>query len=329
MEFGQYQISRTHAPPGMDRHMDETKQNPPLKLTDAAHRLKLSIDDLIKHGIDGSLQICVWFSGVVGIMFAPADDDKFDETIFKRPIAADPLDDDVSNYHTYLVPTLFRVLENDLARLYSEKSKTGTTDDANVKINLFYMNNETNSADPSKCDGEKGGNKNQKNKDDATVWELLGPPYYRIEKDGYEGSAYIKISYDDLWVTESEFKRFSKTRHKGLKINDENDDTSEVVVSKPKAKKNGSPNLSKPPCNPPEPPTPLCLPEKPISNSTDPNRLIRLPEVLGIIHVSRSTWWNWVKEGKAPASIRRGSCTFWRYSEVIALATEEVQPDKQ
>ena len=54
------------------------------------------------------------------------------------------------------------------------------------------------------------------------------------------------------------------------------------------------------------------------------NRLIRLPEVLEILPIARSTWWGWVASGKAPAPVRLGNrCTCWRYSEVIALAELE------
>lgn len=51
----------------------------------------------------------------------------------------------------------------------------------------------------------------------------------------------------------------------------------------------------------------------------DPNRLIRLKEVLTLVPVRSSTWWAWVAAGRAPGPIRLSSrCTCWRYSEVIA-----------
>ena len=53
----------------------------------------------------------------------------------------------------------------------------------------------------------------------------------------------------------------------------------------------------------------------------DPNRLIRLKEVLWLVPVGASTWWLWVSQGKAPQPIHLGErCTCWRYSDVIALA---------
>ena len=38
----------------------------------------------------------------------------------------------------------------------------------------------------------------------------------------------------------------------------------------------------------------------------DPNRLLRLPQVLAIIPVSRSCWWQWVRDGKAPQPVYLG-----------------------
>lgn len=62
------------------------------------------------------------------------------------------------------------------------------------------------------------------------------------------------------------------------------------------------------------------LPHPP--QNLDPNRLIRLREVLQIVPVSPSTWWSWVAASRAPAPVRLGKrCTCWRYSDVIALAT--------
>jgi len=55
-----------------------------------------------------------------------------------------------------------------------------------------------------------------------------------------------------------------------------------------------------------------------------PDTLLRLPQVIGdrkrgvpaLVPVSRSTWWQWVAEGKAPAPVRHGRCTFWRSSDL-------------
>ena len=52
----------------------------------------------------------------------------------------------------------------------------------------------------------------------------------------------------------------------------------------------------------------------------DPQRLLRLPQVLELIPVSKSCWWQWVRDGKAPQPIHLGDrCTCWRYGDIIAL----------
>lgn len=48
--------------------------------------------------------------------------------------------------------------------------------------------------------------------------------------------------------------------------------------------------------------------------------LLRLPEVLAVFPVSPSTWWQGVRDGRFPASVRLGErCTCWRAGDVRAL----------
>lgn len=54
-------------------------------------------------------------------------------------------------------------------------------------------------------------------------------------------------------------------------------------------------------------------------------KLIKLPAVLELVPVASSTWRKWSKEGKAPAKVKRGRCTFWRLSEVLAF-TDGIWP---
>lgn len=49
------------------------------------------------------------------------------------------------------------------------------------------------------------------------------------------------------------------------------------------------------------------------------DKLMRLPQVLEVVPVSKSTWWNWCKQGIAPAPVRLGRTTCWRESDVMAL----------
>jgi prophage regulatory protein len=57
---------------------------------------------------------------------------------------------------------------------------------------------------------------------------------------------------------------------------------------------------------------------------------LRLPQIVGnphadppippLIPIGRSTWWQWVREGKAPAPLKLGArTTAWRASDVQAL----------
>jgi prophage regulatory protein len=48
--------------------------------------------------------------------------------------------------------------------------------------------------------------------------------------------------------------------------------------------------------------------------------LLRLPQVLELIPVSRSAWWAGVKSGKYPKSVKLGErTTCWRSSDIMAL----------
>lgn len=52
-------------------------------------------------------------------------------------------------------------------------------------------------------------------------------------------------------------------------------------------------------------------------------RLLRLPQVLEIVPVSKSTWWSWVADKKAPASIKLGRCTCWRQSDILEFIEKQ------
>ncbi len=50
---------------------------------------------------------------------------------------------------------------------------------------------------------------------------------------------------------------------------------------------------------------------------------IRLPEVLNVIPIGKSTWWAGVKEGRFPAPIKIGARTsMWRVEDIHALIAE-------
>ena len=58
------------------------------------------------------------------------------------------------------------------------------------------------------------------------------------------------------------------------------------------------------------------------ANQTPPEtgRLLRLPQVLQIIPVGKSTWWAGVKAGRYPQSLKLGPrTTVWREEDIKAL----------
>jgi len=53
--------------------------------------------------------------------------------------------------------------------------------------------------------------------------------------------------------------------------------------------------------------------------------LIRLPEVLALIPVGKSTWWAGVSSGRFPKSLKLGrGVTVWRASDIRALIANGV-----
>ena len=47
---------------------------------------------------------------------------------------------------------------------------------------------------------------------------------------------------------------------------------------------------------------------------------VRLPTILRVYPVSRSTWWDMVRDGRAPAPVKLTErCTAWRAEDIRAL----------
>ncbi len=50
---------------------------------------------------------------------------------------------------------------------------------------------------------------------------------------------------------------------------------------------------------------------------------VRLPQILAVYPVSRATWWNMVKDGRAPKPIKLSErCTAWRAADIRNLISE-------
>ena len=48
--------------------------------------------------------------------------------------------------------------------------------------------------------------------------------------------------------------------------------------------------------------------------------LLRLPEVLALVPVSASTWWDGIRSGRFPAGVKLGPrCTAWRAADIRDL----------
>lgn len=65
-------------------------------------------------------------------------------------------------------------------------------------------------------------------------------------------------------------------------------------------------------------------------NAFPTSGFVRLPQIVGnpnakppippLIPVGRSTWWKWVRDGKAPSPIKLGPrTTAWRAEEILAF----------
>jgi prophage regulatory protein len=57
-----------------------------------------------------------------------------------------------------------------------------------------------------------------------------------------------------------------------------------------------------------------------MSNSIPPTGFVRLPQILAVIPVGKSTWWAGVKSGKYPQPIKLGeNTTAWKAEDIHAL----------
>lgn len=54
-------------------------------------------------------------------------------------------------------------------------------------------------------------------------------------------------------------------------------------------------------------------------------RLVKDSEAARIIGIGRSTWWAWVRDGKAPQPIKINDVTRWRLTDVLALHERKTQ----
>ena len=56
--------------------------------------------------------------------------------------------------------------------------------------------------------------------------------------------------------------------------------------------------------------------------------LLRLPQVLWLVPVSKTTWYRWIAEGKAPASVKLGAkTTVWKSEDIARFIDEATKED--
>lgn len=72
---------------------------------------------------------------------------------------------------------------------------------------------------------------------------------------------------------------------------------------------------------PPATPVALPAPPQPTQPATiNPQALLRLPQVLELIPVSRSAWWAGVRAGRYPQPVKLGpATTCWRAADILAF----------
>lgn len=74
-------------------------------------------------------------------------------------------------------------------------------------------------------------------------------------------------------------------------------------------------------------PTPHCA-GMPAQYLLEAGGLLRLPQVLALVGVSKSTWWKLVREQRAPAAVKLSErCTAWRAADVAAFIEAAGRPE--
>jgi predicted DNA-binding transcriptional regulator AlpA len=67
-----------------------------------------------------------------------------------------------------------------------------------------------------------------------------------------------------------------------------------------------------------------------MSSNISENSLLRLPQVLALIPVSRSSWWAGCKSGRYPKPVKLGPrTTAWRAADINALLEKIAQKTEE
>lgn len=69
------------------------------------------------------------------------------------------------------------------------------------------------------------------------------------------------------------------------------------------------------------------MPEFPHLSHIPPTGFLRLPEVLTLIPVKKTCWWDGVKSGRFPKPVKLSErCTAWRVEDILALIEKLSEP---
>jgi prophage regulatory protein len=61
----------------------------------------------------------------------------------------------------------------------------------------------------------------------------------------------------------------------------------------------------------------------------EPDRLLRLPEVLAMVGLKRTAWFNLVRSGAAPQPVHIGRATAWPQSEVQGFIRDRIRQSRR
>lgn len=63
-------------------------------------------------------------------------------------------------------------------------------------------------------------------------------------------------------------------------------------------------------------------------SDTTSEALMRDREIAAFLNIGRSTWWAWVRDGRAPAPVKVNKSTRWHRADVLSLlkATAPTNP---
>jgi predicted DNA-binding transcriptional regulator AlpA len=59
------------------------------------------------------------------------------------------------------------------------------------------------------------------------------------------------------------------------------------------------------------------------------NRLLRLKQILELIPISKTTFYEGVRQGRFPSPVKLGRCSFWRKEDIENIIEEMIEKSEQ